>query len=114
MRVITAVSVVVLGFFAFGCGSDPADPIPPPSAPSGQAQSASNSVQSALDSNVNGALANATGNVDANQNEQGEADDRSEHGNNGLGNGLDPQPSVHAPINDGPGSSPGHPQAKDH
>lgn len=30
-------------------------------------------------------------------------------GNNGVGNGLDPQPRGNPPINDGPGSGPGHP-----
>jgi len=30
-------------------------------------------------------------------------------GNNGVGNGLDPQPPGNPPINDGPGTSPGHP-----
>ena len=31
------------------------------------------------------------------------------HGNNGPGNGLDPEPPGHPPINDGPGTSPGNP-----
>ena len=30
-------------------------------------------------------------------------------GNNGVGNGLDPQPRGNPPINDGPGTSPGNP-----
>src|SRR5687767_6251415 len=30
-----------------------------------------------------------------------------EHGNNGVGNGLDPQPPGNPPVNDGPGTSPG-------
>jgi hypothetical protein len=30
-------------------------------------------------------------------------------GNNGVGNGLDPQPPGNPPINDGEGPSPGHP-----
>jgi len=30
-------------------------------------------------------------------------------GNNGVGNGLDPQPPGNPPINDGPGTSPGDP-----
>jgi hypothetical protein len=30
------------------------------------------------------------------------------HGNNGLGNGQDPQPPGNPPINDGPGTSPGN------
>ena len=33
-------------------------------------------------------------------------------GNNGLGNGLDPQPPGNPPINDGPGTSPGNPGNK--
>ncbi|WP_340268435.1 hypothetical protein [Sphingobium mellinum] len=30
-------------------------------------------------------------------------------GNNGVGNGVDPQPPGNPPINDGPGTGPGHP-----
>ncbi len=30
-------------------------------------------------------------------------------GNNGVGNGLDPQPPGNPPINDGPGTAPGNP-----
>jgi hypothetical protein len=30
-------------------------------------------------------------------------------GNNGVGNGLDPQPPGNPPVNDGPGTSPGSP-----
>ncbi|MBI5462521.1 MAG: hypothetical protein HY941_10085 [Gammaproteobacteria bacterium] len=30
-------------------------------------------------------------------------------GNNGVGNGEDPQPPGNPPINDGPGTGPGHP-----
>lgn len=30
-------------------------------------------------------------------------------GNNGVGNGIDPQPRGDPPINDGPGSGPGNP-----
>lgn len=30
-------------------------------------------------------------------------------GNNGVGNGLDPQPPGNPPINDGPGTGPGRP-----
>ena len=33
-------------------------------------------------------------------------------GNNGVGNGLDPQPPGNPPINDGPGTSPGDPGNK--
>ena len=32
-----------------------------------------------------------------------------EKGNNGVGNGVDPQPPGNPPINDGPGTGPGHP-----
>jgi hypothetical protein len=35
--------------------------------------------------------------------------DNKVHGNNGVGNGLDPQPPGDPPINDGPGTGPGHP-----
>jgi len=31
------------------------------------------------------------------------------HGNNGVGNGEDPQPPGNPPINDGPGTGPGNP-----
>jgi hypothetical protein len=31
------------------------------------------------------------------------------HGNNGLGNGIDPQPPGNPPVNDGPGAFPGNP-----
>lgn len=31
------------------------------------------------------------------------------HGNNGVGNGEDPQPSGNPPVNDGPGTGPGNP-----
>ena len=34
------------------------------------------------------------------------------HGNNGVGNGLDPQPPGNPPANDGPGTGPGHPGNK--
>lgn len=33
-------------------------------------------------------------------------------GNNGVGNGVDPQPPGNPPINDGPGTGPGNPGAK--
>jgi len=32
-----------------------------------------------------------------------------EKGNNGVGNGVDPQPPGNPPVNDGPGTSPGNP-----
>jgi len=35
-------------------------------------------------------------------------------GNNGVGNGIDPQPPGNPPINDGPGTSPGNPGNKGH
>ena len=37
-----------------------------------------------------------------------------EKGNNGVGNGEDPQPPGNPPINDGPGTSPGDPGNKGH
>jgi hypothetical protein len=33
-------------------------------------------------------------------------------GNNGVGNGIDPQPHGNPPINDGPGTGPGNPGNK--
>jgi hypothetical protein len=33
-------------------------------------------------------------------------------GNNGVGNGIDPQPPGNPPINDGPGTGPGNPGNK--
>jgi hypothetical protein len=33
-------------------------------------------------------------------------------GNNGVGNGIDPQPPGNPPVNDGPGTSPGNPGNK--
>jgi hypothetical protein len=35
-------------------------------------------------------------------------------GNNGVGNGVDPQPPGNPPVNDGPGTSPGHPGNRHH
>ena len=35
-----------------------------------------------------------------------------EKGNNGLGNGIDPQPRGNPKVNDGPGASPGNPGNK--
>jgi hypothetical protein len=35
-----------------------------------------------------------------------------EKGNNGVGNGVDPQPPGNPKINDGPGTSPGNPGNK--
>lgn len=37
------------------------------------------------------------------------AQNGSSKGNNGVGNGLDPQPPGNPPINDGPGTGPGNP-----
>jgi hypothetical protein len=34
------------------------------------------------------------------------------NGNNGVGNGVDPQPPGNPPVNDGPGTSPGNPGNK--
>jgi hypothetical protein len=39
----------------------------------------------------------------------GSGSGRTEHGNNGVGNGQDPQPPGNPPWNDGPGSGPGNP-----
>jgi len=36
-------------------------------------------------------------------------DPGSTHGNNGVGNGVDPQPPGNPPVNDGPGTGPGNP-----
>ena len=33
---------------------------------------------------------------------------RHEYGNNGVGNGWDPQPRGNPPVNDGPGTGPGN------
>jgi hypothetical protein len=35
-----------------------------------------------------------------------------EHGNNGVGNGVDPQPPGNPKVNDGPGTTPGNPGNK--
>ena len=43
--------------------------------------------------------------------EQAREQDR-EKGNNGVGNGFDPQPPGNPPINDGLGTSPGNPGNK--
>lgn len=39
-------------------------------------------------------------------------DDDKPKGNNGVGNGEDPQPPGNPPVNDGPGTSPGNPGSK--
>jgi hypothetical protein len=39
----------------------------------------------------------------------GKNNDKKEKGNNGVGNGVDPQPPGNPPVNDGPGTSPGNP-----
>jgi|SwirhirootsSR2_FD_contig_71_188657_length_963_multi_10_in_0_out_0_1 hypothetical protein len=36
------------------------------------------------------------------------------HGNNGVGNGQDPQPPGNPPVNDGPGTGPGNPGNRHH
>jgi hypothetical protein len=41
--------------------------------------------------------------------QQGSGRPRRPKGNNGVGNGLDPQPPGNPPINDGPGTGPGSP-----
>jgi hypothetical protein len=38
-----------------------------------------------------------------------ESQDNPTHGNNGVGNGEDPQPPGNPPVNDGPGTGPGNP-----
>jgi len=38
-----------------------------------------------------------------------DCDDSHQKGNNGLGNGQDPQPPGNPPVNDGPGTEPGDP-----
>jgi len=39
----------------------------------------------------------------------GLAEKDKEKGNNGVGNGVDPQPPGNPPVNDGPGTGPGNP-----
>jgi hypothetical protein len=46
---------------------------------------------------------------DKDKGNQGQDHDRGPKGNNGVGNGEDPQPPGNPPINDGPGTSPGQP-----
>ena len=41
------------------------------------------------------------------QGQQGQG--RGQNGNNGVGNGVDPQPPGNPPVNDGPGTGPGNP-----
>jgi hypothetical protein len=36
------------------------------------------------------------------------------HGNNGVGNGVDPKPPGNPPVNDGPGTGPGDPGHRHH
>jgi hypothetical protein len=43
---------------------------------------------------------------------EGETAKEREKGNNGLGNGIDPQPPGNPKVNDGPGSSRGNPGNK--
>jgi hypothetical protein len=38
-----------------------------------------------------------------------DSDRRRVKGNNGVGNGIDPQPPGNPPVNDGPGTGPGNP-----
>ena len=42
----------------------------------------------------------------------GQSSGKAPNGNNGVGNGIDPQPPGNPPINDGPGTGPGNPGAK--
>ena len=44
--------------------------------------------------------------------EQDRGEKFKEKGNNGLGNGFDPQPPGNPKVNDGPGASPGNPGNK--
>lgn len=44
--------------------------------------------------------------------DSGKSEGHGEKGNNGVGNGLDPQPPGNPPVNDGPGSAPGNPGNK--
>lgn len=43
---------------------------------------------------------------------EGEMSPTKSNGNNGVGNGIDPQPPGNPPINDGPGTGPGNPGNK--
>jgi len=43
------------------------------------------------------------------EDEEGYVKSNRRKGNNGVGNGEDPQPPGNPPINDGPGTSPGNP-----
>ena len=43
---------------------------------------------------------------------QAEKNNDRERGNNGVGNGIDPQPPGNPPVNDGPGTGPGNPGNK--
>jgi hypothetical protein len=54
---------------------------------------------------------NGSGLTDAEQERAGKL---KEKGNNGVGNGLDPQPPGSPKVNDGPGTSPGNPGNKQH
>jgi hypothetical protein len=42
----------------------------------------------------------------------GSGSGRAENGNNGVGNGVDPQPPGNPPVNDGLGAGPGNPEKK--
>jgi hypothetical protein len=46
------------------------------------------------------------------QEREGKFKEIKEKGNNGLGNGIDPQPPGNPKVNDGPGTSPGNPGNK--
>jgi hypothetical protein len=54
---------------------------------------------------------NGKGSNGAGSNDKGSRDkcEARPKGNNGVGNGLDPQPPGNPPVNDGPGTSPGSP-----
>ena len=44
----------------------------------------------------------------------GSGSGKAEKGNNGVGNGEDPQPPGNPPVNDGPGTGPGNPGNRGH
>ncbi|MEN6498831.1 MAG: hypothetical protein ABFD16_31375 [Thermoguttaceae bacterium] len=47
--------------------------------------------------------------LDDSDQDQASQDGSKPHGNNGLGNGEDPQPAGNPPVNDGSGTGPGNP-----
>lgn len=59
------------------------------------------------------ALATDPGDVPGDDPGDEPGDEKPPKGNNGVGNGEDPQPPGEPDINDGPGTKPGHPGKKD-